>query len=277
MDPWLKEPADDAAMDNAIFVGHYDLPIEGVFIITEALFLSGGPRFWWMWAIHIESDLVLERILHLQAAHDPGWRELGGTRGLALTGIANGSPEEAATYLLYALQRAHYPYTSAIEPYRGGLLSVEAIGAVISDLHAEWDRNRLEAIAEAERKATPIVFTARELHLNPRPSGRNANDWYADCPSGRGHSIMIGASSNQFGCGYCHWKGGPEELLRFHQAFQKKGPNGTRFRVVATGPGESQADSGRPPLELLTFRTFGWAFPGTPAGSGRHGQPSPPR
>jgi len=113
MDPWLKEPVDDEDMDNAILVGHYGLPIEGIFITREALFLSGGPRFWWMWAIHIESDLVLERILHLQAAHDPGWRELGGTRGLAVTGIANGSPEEVATFLLDSLQRAHYPYTSA--------------------------------------------------------------------------------------------------------------------------------------------------------------------
>ena len=83
----------------------------------------------------------------------------------------------------------------------------------------------MEAIADAERNATAIIFMARELHLNPRPSGRNGNDWYADCPSRRGHSIMIGASSGQFGCGYCHWKGGPDELLRFHETFKQKEPD----------------------------------------------------
>jgi hypothetical protein len=38
----------------------------------------------------------------------------------------------------------------------------------------------------------------------------------ASCPQGRNHWIMISPSHNEFGCGYCRRKGGPEELRAFY-------------------------------------------------------------
>jgi hypothetical protein len=212
-------------MDHAIFVGHYSLPIEGIFEITEVIFLSGGPLAWELWSIHTESNQNVERILALQAAGDPQWRDLEHDRGLAAAGVIHGTPEEAAKFLFTSLQQCHFPYTGAIEPFVGGLLSSETIGGLVDDLHAEWDRNRREAIAEAERTPPPIVLTARELGLAPRPAGHNATAWVANCPSGRGHTIMISATSNEFGCGYCRKKGGPNELRTFCRSSMKVRPS----------------------------------------------------
>ena len=232
-DPWLKQPSDDAAMDCAIFVGHYGLPIEGVFEITEMIFLSGGPLAWELWSIHPESHQSVKRIREMQAAGDSQWRTMAKDHGLAAAGISQGTPEAAAAFLFTSLQRAHFPYTSAVGPFIGGLLSSETIGALVDDLHREWDRNRQEAIAEAERNPPPIVLLARELQLNPRPEGHNATAWVANCPSGRGHTIMVSGSSNQFGCGYCRKKGGPEELRAFWLSFHQEGPCSTESKRPA--------------------------------------------
>lgn len=222
LDPWLKQTVDDAPMDTAVFIGQYQLPIEGKFEITEAVFLSGGALNWQLWTLH--GGPAIATLLARRAAGGPGWRELAKDRGLAVAATLQATPMEAATVLLRALLRGHYPYTGATEPFVGGLLSTATLGRIAAELEAEWDRNRQEAIAEALRNPPPIVISARELRLSPRPAGQNGTSWVANCPSGRGHSIMISSASNTFGCGYCREKGGTVELVKIHQAFHQAHP-----------------------------------------------------
>lgn len=74
--------------------------------------------------------------------------------------------------------------------------------------HEEWSR-------QARENETEIIHVARELGLNPEPTGIGPVQWYARCPGSRGHSVMITTSNDEFGCGYCRVKGGVAELRAF--------------------------------------------------------------
>ena len=56
MDPWFKQSSRNPAKGSVSFVGRYDLGIEMVLTYTEALFLSGGPDGWRLWAVHDEQE-----------------------------------------------------------------------------------------------------------------------------------------------------------------------------------------------------------------------------
>ena len=68
--------------------------------------------------------------------------------------------------------------------------------------------------AKAKQNETEIITTARELGLNPTPAGTGPNHWHARCPQTK-HNLYITASTNQFGCGWCKRKGGPDALRGF--------------------------------------------------------------
>ena len=51
--------------------------------------------------------------------------------------------------------------------------------------------------------------------LYPYPEGSNLTNWYAQCPNGGKHPIMISTISNEWGCGYCRKKGNLEDLKHF--------------------------------------------------------------
>ena len=85
------------------------------------------------------------------------------------------------------------------------------------DLHREecklvHERN----IAHASCHETEIVRVARELGLDPRPSGDGPTAWDARCPGQNGrYTLWISAGAGQFGCPYCRVKGGIDELRAF--------------------------------------------------------------
>jgi hypothetical protein len=78
----------------------------------------------------------------------------------------------------------------------------------------EEEQQRLLEQAVMLTGDSEIVAAARELRLDPEPSGTGPASWYARCP-GTNHSLRIQAETGQFGCGYCKQKGGVEELRRF--------------------------------------------------------------
>jgi len=78
---------------------------------------------------------------------------------------------------------------------------------------AQAERERLRAIAAADCDY-PILHAARELKLNPEPSGTSPGSWQARCPATQ-HYLMIQAHNGEFGCGYCGWRGGVHELRKF--------------------------------------------------------------
>lgn len=69
-----------------------------------------------------------------------------------------------------------------------------------------------------------IIQFCKENHLLPEAPGGSLNNWYANCPSRRPHRIMVSASNDTFGCGYCRKKGGIKELAEWIQsvALEKK-------------------------------------------------------
>jgi hypothetical protein len=127
----------------------------------------------------------------------------------------SGSTREAAGRLLDAHVRSRVNNECPTAPYRSGMLltggELESIVKTIAD-----DLNRNIRLAEEEQRKheAPIIGLAKELGLEPRPAGQNESDWMANCPRGS-HWIMISPSHNEFGCGYCRRKGGPEELQAF--------------------------------------------------------------
>jgi len=78
---------------------------------------------------------------------------------------------------------------------------------------AQAERERLRAIAAADCDY-PILHAARELKLDPEPSGTSPGSWQARCPATQ-HYLMIQAHNGEFGCGYCRWRGGVNELRKF--------------------------------------------------------------
>jgi hypothetical protein len=95
------------------------------------------------------------------------------------------------------------------------LLTNGELKSIVEAIADELKRNS-EATEEKQRRhEAPIIKMARELGLDPRPARHNDSAWMANCPYGS-HWIMISASQNEFGCGYCRRKGGPEELRAFY-------------------------------------------------------------
>ena len=62
-------------------------------------------------------------------------------------------------------------------------------------------------IAILENSNVEIIKFCESVGLNPRPEGSSPTNWYANCPSGGAHPIMISTISQEWGCGYCKKKG----------------------------------------------------------------------
>jgi hypothetical protein len=97
---------------------------------------------------------------------------------------------------------------------------LEGIVKAIAD---ELRRNSEAAEEEQRRHEAPIIKMARQLGLGPCPAGHNDSSWMASCPQSRNHWIFISPSHNEFGCGYCRRKGGPEELRAFYDHVRREG------------------------------------------------------
>ena len=213
MDPWRKQPAAPPAAGPAIFVGRYELDV-GVDTISEALFLSGGPEQWGLWEVEPRDNENWVQLVASQATGGPQTlaSDLGGWQVAAGEGLCD--PHRAAMALFEALLQSRLHYAGAVGPYVAGLLSVAELEWVVSTFQLKLQRNRDEALARELARTSPILEAAMACG-DLRPAGHNPTAWMANCPCGGQHWIMISTESNQFGCGYCRRKGGPEELRRF--------------------------------------------------------------
>ena len=217
LDPWLKKPLELIPPGKAVYVGRYDMDIEMVTTITEALFLAGGPGGWHLWAVQNESGQIVDQFVERVASEGPQCLVGQKNAGLALSGSLQSDPRTAALALYKVLMHARFHYTMPCKPFGGGLLSAEELSREVDELLAEVERNSQAAEAAQRVNPAPILQIAWAFGLNPRPAGHNPESWWANCPSGGNHSIMITTSANQFGCGYCRKKGGPDELRQFCQ------------------------------------------------------------
>lgn len=128
----------------------------------------------------------------------------------------HGLKREAAARLLDSYVRSRVHYDWPIPPYQSGLLIKSELEKIVGTIAAELERNSQMAAEKQRRREAPIIKVASELSLDPRPAGHNDSAWMANCPQSSSHWIMISADHNEFGCGYCRRKGGPQELRAFY-------------------------------------------------------------
>ncbi len=212
LDPWGKAPRDRAPDFSSRFVCSYLLNF-GVDTVEEAAFLDRSSPVDELWLVPfdaIPSDLKFSRtfsVLDLPPVS---------AEAIYPACSAERQPDDvhAATYLLWCLFYARVGHAWPAEMVQAGLLASEQLEVVVERLKRELDGN---AAMAKELENTDIIKTARELRLNPEPSGTNVASWNAKCPGGS-HYLFINAALNQFGCGYCRRKGGPVELREFMAA-----------------------------------------------------------
>ena len=80
-------------------------------------------------------------------------------------------------------------------------------------------------------RETEIIHVARELGLNPEPTGFGLSQWKAICPNAS-HGLYISSHGDQFFCGYCSVSGGIDELRRFVKDCKREKEVGTRKRPL---------------------------------------------
>jgi hypothetical protein len=162
-----------------------------------------------------------EQLFYLIRTNDADWLEVAVrysekimSRKCVVSVPRQGSTREAAARLLDAHVRSRVYCGFPVPPYRRGLLTSGELENIVGAVTDEFERNSRAAQKEQGLHEAPIIKMARELNLNPKPAGHSNTAWIADCPR-RSHWIMISASLNEFGCGYCRRKGGPKELKEF--------------------------------------------------------------
>ena len=189
---------------------------------VEFLGLIGG------WDCYIGVDTV-HTLFYLIRTKDRDWLEAVVkysnriiSRSCVMSIARHGSKREAAARLVDAHVRSRVHYECPVPPYQSGLLTNGELESIVEAIAEELKHNSRVAEEEQRRHEAPIIKMARALGLDPRPAGHNDSAWMANCPRGA-HWIMISPSHNEFGCGYCHRKGGPEELRAFYDHVRREG------------------------------------------------------
>ena len=194
--PKRAAPTSPPVPNNSGLIGEWDRDI-GVDTVHEALYLIRGD----------EQDAL----------------ETSYSKEIVMAAPRQGTEREAATRLLDAYVRARVHYDFPVQPYLPGLLSSSELEEIVKAVADELKRNSRVAEEEQRQHEAPIIKMAKELGLGPRPAGHNDSAWMASCPQSRNHWIMISPSHNEFGCGYCRRKGGPEELRAFYNRVRREG------------------------------------------------------
>ena len=156
--------------------------------------------------------------LHRTDAGEELWVRNDYKEGRMVVAPSQPGEREAALLLFDVLIRARVGFSWPHAFTTPGLLTEADYGAFAT---VDAELTRLADQARVEGEVSELVAVARELGLNPQPSGEGPHHWRAHCP-GTHHSLMISSSSNQFGCGYCKVKGGAEELREFVAARRAK-------------------------------------------------------
>jgi hypothetical protein len=186
----------------AQFVCAYEMGF-GIDDLPEAVFLVQGETDE-LWIIRDPPDGLLEML----AAGD----ELSPLTAMnAVTARHQLDRQRSAAVLLDALFEAGLGFCWPTRHLISGIIDREAFAGIVENLQARIDAREQAARSYAD---APIVLAARECRLNLEPSGTSPIAWMARCP-GTNHSLMIGADTNTWGCGWCKRKGGPEELKAF--------------------------------------------------------------
>lgn len=230
--PWPNpESQSDGPPAGGKFVCAYSLHLGADEVDEAAVFIRGATKDE-LWVVSRVGPRTLDELEkgHYTAIVDPQpssapqsvelliERDDILTWGLAVWTNPTGSVVDASQKLLDTLFRSRLGHGWPTRFVRGGLIGHEGFDGLIDRLKSELEANA----AAAREKRSEIVAAAETLGLEPSPTGTGPNFWQARCPSGRPHYVYINAENNQFGCGYCERKGGPDELAEFVAERQRK-------------------------------------------------------
>ena len=179
----------------------------------EEAFMEGDPviacEFWLSIIVdNIDAVLYFQR----DGVTDSVWVKTEYDYGAdPITAPTRGSVKRACKRLFKEHIRQHGGYQFPGKLISAGLLSAWSYRSALKEVVHEIDENKRRADRHSHAE---IIETARALRLRPEPLGDSPNNWVANCPGGQ-HSIMVAPTSNEFGCGYCRIKGGPDVLREF--------------------------------------------------------------
>jgi hypothetical protein len=208
-DPWLKNPGKKKRFPSgALFICAYYVDVMP-FSIKEAAFFRQTKTRDELWLVQ-EPEKEHERDVFTD---DPA-RYINSQQKLK-SGCACAVPREgselcACANLLYRLFGCRAGFGWPSDFIAAGIIDGPVFKNVVTRLEKELDDNA----AKARSDETGIIKAARELKLNPEPTGEGPHHWRANCP-GTNHHLLISTGSNTFGCGYCKRKGGIPELREF--------------------------------------------------------------
>jgi hypothetical protein len=208
-DPWLNSPGRKRRFPpGALFICAYYVDVMP-FLIKEAAFFRQTKKRDELWLVH-DPEKEHERDVYTD---DPA-RYINSREKLK-SGCACAVPREggdlcACVNLLYRHfgNRAGMGWPSDF--ITSGIVDEPVFTNVVARLKKELDDNAEKARSDE----TGIIKAARELKLNPEPTGKGPDRWRANCP-GTNHHLLISAESNTFGCGYCRRKGTVADLVAF--------------------------------------------------------------
>lgn len=101
-----------------------------------------------------------------------------------------------------------------------GVISIDRFNHMVEKYTVEFNEKRNIFIQKQELHPSPIYQTVKNLGLQPFNSGYNEYSWHANCPRGK-HNLFFNTENNNWGCGYCKKKGGPDDLINFTGEFAK--------------------------------------------------------
>ncbi|EAQ96923.1 hypothetical protein [Congregibacter litoralis] len=201
VDPWGKNNG-GLVPKNASLVCIYGLNL-GPDSITEALYLR-------IFNEHVELWFAHPRSHDLDNAASPSSLAFSDKQARAVLANRSGDTNTDAQSLFIALIRARWGHAWPGRFYVPGVLSEQVYQKTLTGIAREGDL----MASQASAIETSVVRTARELRLQPEPTGTSPSAWRARC-SETNHSLYISTDSNTFGCGYCRRKGGEDELRAF--------------------------------------------------------------
>ena len=127
--------------------------------------------------------------------------------GCVWSAAAEGDELSACSRLLDDLFHGYVGFAWPQRFEAAGMITEAMFSVIVKRLDEELTENK----KKTQSNETEIIAAARELNLDPEPTGTGPALWKANCP-GTTHRLEIVATWNEFFCGYCKRKGGVEEL-----------------------------------------------------------------
>ena len=217
---WGKDTGSSTTLPkDSVALCAYQLLVQGIADMDQIAFIHATPTRDELWVVTEETpfddparasvDEATELNTHFQGQSVQAMR--------VLTMTHTDSIFRSGLFLLSEYFEAVCGFYSPVKILAEGLLLRDDYEGINQRRKATIRRNQ----AVARKKRTKIIEVATELGLHPQPPLLNREIWSAQCPGTR-HQLCINAPKNEFGCGYCCQKGGPQDLRDF-AASRKRG------------------------------------------------------